>query len=132
MKKVSIFLVLLVLASLSACRAKPYSFKESTDDIDTIEIVWAENILEYTVKKELSETEKADFLEQFLTIPFQPYIYGDPMSVHGDAVKITYLNGDYEIICHHWAEYMKDGSVYSVRKNADDDAFDELLEKFLE
>lgn len=52
--------------------------------------------LNLIVIKTLSETEKTNFLEQFLMIKFDCYYVGDTMSVKGDAVKITYQNGDYE------------------------------------
>lgn len=54
------------------------------------------------------------------------------MSVSGNAVKITYQNGEYEIICHYWAEYVKNGEVYFVRKSCDEKDFNELIDNFLE
>ncbi len=134
MKKILLFIILasLVLLSLTGCDAKSYSFKKTIDEIESIEIVSAENSLEYTVVKTISETKKVDFLEQFQAIQFRSYYVGDPMSVSGNAVKITYRNGDYEMICHYWAEYVKNGEVYSVRKNCDEKVFNNLIKPFLE
>ncbi len=98
-------------------------FQKSVNEIESVEIVSAENSLAFTVIKTLSETEKNNFLEQFQRIPFDSYVVGDPMSVNGNAVKITYQNGDYEIICDYWAEYIKDGEVYFVRKSCDEKDF---------
>lgn len=134
MKKVFINITLFVLALLmfTGCGATTYSFKESVDEIESIEIVSAENSLEFTVTKTLSETEKNDFLEQFQVMKFDNYYVGDPMSINGNAVKITYQNGDYEMICHYWAEYVKNGEVYFVRKSCDEEDFNKLLNNFLE
>ena len=134
MKKFLLFISLssLIMIFLTSCSAKPYSFKEPIDEIESIEIVSAENSLEFTVTKTLSETEKEDFLEQFQMIKFYSYFVGDPMSVNGDAVKITYQNGDYEMICYYWAEYVKNGEVYFVQKSCDEKDFNELLNSFLE
>lgn len=107
-------------------------FKNPVDEIASIEIVSAENSLEYTVTKTLSEKEKNEFIEKFQAIRFDSYLIGDPMSVNGNAVKITYLNGDYEMICYYWAEYVKNGEVYSVRNSCDEKEFNELLNSFLE
>ena len=126
-----ILLSLIIVFTFSSCQASAYSFKESVDEIDTIEIVSAENSLEYTVLKTLSETERDNFLKQFKTIKFHRYIAGDPMSVSGNAVKITYRNENYEIICFYWAEYVNNGEVFYVWKNCDEDAFNRLLESFL-
>ena len=130
-KLLFITLLLLVLLSFAGCSEKTYMLKNSVDEIKSIEIVSAENSLEYTVTKTLSETEKEDFLEQLQKIKFDSYYVGDPMSVNGNAVKITYQKGDYEMICYYWAEYVKDGEVYFVRKSCDEEEFNELLNNFL-
>lgn len=124
--------VLFVLLYFTSCSEKTYALKNSVEQIESIEIVSAENSLEFTVTKTLSETEENDFLEKFQTIKFDSYFVGDPMSVNGNAVKITYQNGDYEMICYYWAEYVKNGEVYFVRKSCDEKEFDELLNSFLE
>ena len=116
---------------LASCGGNPYSFKESADEIESIEIVSAESSLEFDVIKTLSEQEKADFLEQFQMIKFDSYFVGDPMSVNGTAVKITYQSGDYEIICYRWAEYVKNGEVYFIKRSCDEEEFDKLLNNFL-
>ena len=91
-----------VIILFTGCGGQTYSLKQATDEIESIEIVSAESSLEYTVIKTLSDTEKQDFIEQFQHIEFSSYIWGDPMSVNGNAVKITYSNGDYEMICYSW------------------------------
>lgn len=133
MKKILLFAILfsLVLLTFTSCSAEPYSFKKSIDEIESVEIVSAENSLEFTVKKTLSETEKNDFLEQFQLIKFQTYSLGDPMSVYGDAIKITYQSGAYEMICFSWAEYVENGEIYFVRKSCDETVFNNLLNNFL-
>lgn len=122
----------LVLMTFTGCKGKPYILKMPADEIETIEIVSAENSLEFTVIKTLSETERKEFLEQFRRIEFNTYYIGDPMSVYGDAVKITYQNGDYEMICFFWAEYVKNGEIYFVRRSCDEEVFNNLIETFLE
>ena len=96
MKKTSfVGLVLFVLFSFTGCNGKTYVLKNPVDEIASIEIVSAENSLEYTVTKTLSEKEKNEFIEKFQAIRFDSYLIGDPMSVNGNAVKITFLNGDF-------------------------------------
>ena len=53
------------------------------------------------------------------------------MAVAGNAVKFTYSDGNYEVICDFWAEYVENGEVYSVRKNCNEYEFNELLSFFL-
>ena len=131
MKKILfVGLILVVLLLFTGCGEKTYVFKNPVDKIESIEIVSAKSSLEFTVTKTLSETEKNDFIEKFQTIEFYSYFFGDPMSVNGDAVKISYQNGDYEMVCYYWAEYVKNGEVYFIRKSCDEKEFNALLDRF--
>ena len=56
-KTLLIILFSLVLVCLTGCVVREYPFKEPIDEIESIEIVWAENSLEFTVIKTLSEEE---------------------------------------------------------------------------
>ena len=123
---------LITALAFCSCSKKTYSFKKTVDDIKSIEIVFAESSLDYTVLKTLSNVEKNDFIDQFQKIEFHNYYVGDPMSVTGNAVKITYYNGDYEIICYFWSEYVKNGEVYYVRKSCDEKMLTELIDSFLQ
>lgn len=133
MKKFLLFisLNLLIMIILTSCSAKPYSFKEPVDEIESIEIVSAENSLEFTVIKTLSKTEKEDFLKQFQGIKFNKYL-GDPPAVHGDAIKINYQSGVYEMICYYSAEYVENGVTHFLWKRCNEADFNELLYSFLE
>lgn len=132
MKRIFV-LILLVSAFMSctSCSENTYPFEESAEEIEHVEIVSAETSLDFTVLKALSEAEKNDFLERFRAIPFRTYYIGDPMSVNGTAVKITYYNGDYEMICHYWAESVSDGETHPVRRSCDEKVFHELIEHSL-
>ena len=132
MKKLLFFVASLVLLfSCTGCNEQKYSLKYSSDQICAIEIVSADSSLNYTVLKVLSETEKNSFIQQLETIAYRQYFIGDPKSISGIALKITYREGDYEMISSSWAEYVKDGDVFYIRRNCDDEAFNELVYDFL-
>ena len=57
---------------------------------------------------------------------------GDPPGVHGDAIKINYQSGVYEMINYFSAEYVEDGVVQFLWKRCDEKDFNELLEIFSE
>ena len=120
----------LVLIALIGCSGTTYPFKEPIDEIQSIEIVSAENSLDYTVIKTLSETEKGAFLEEFQKVEFRKYL-GDPPGVHGDAIRITYQSGVYEMICYFASEYVVDGRGFFHGRSCGEKAFEELLETFL-
>ena len=131
-KTLFIALILTVLIFVTGCSGKTYEFKKPIDEIESVEIVLAKSSVEFTVTKALSEIEKDAFIEKFQTLRFDTYILGDPMSISGNAVKITYQNGDYEMICYYWAEYVKNGDVYNVRKSCDEREFNKLINEFLD
>ena len=110
-KRLLIILFSLVLVCLTGCVVREYPFKEPIDEIESIEIVWAENSLEFTVIKTLSEDEKKDFLEQFQAIEFYGS-FGDPINLYEDSIKITYKSGTYEMVCSYTAEYVEDGEIH--------------------
>ena len=132
MKKVwvSLFSLLLVLLCLTGCNKETYSFRKSVDEIESIEIVSAEDSRHFVVIKTLSEEEKTEFLKQFQTLTFSTYYVGDPMSVYGTAVKFTYQSGDYEILCHDWGEYVNEEGVYGIWKSCDEEEFNALINGF--
>ena len=121
---------LFALLFLAGCNQGKYEFKHPVGEIEKIEIVSAENSRSYSVKKTLSENEKSEFIDKFQKIKFDKYYIGDPMSVSGTAVRIAYQNGDYEIICHYWSEYVKNGNIYYIRKSCDEKEFNKLLNQF--
>lgn len=121
----------LVLFFFTSCSENPYSFKEPKDDIERIEIVLAENSLEYTIIKTLSETEKNDFLVEFQEIKFHKYL-GDPPKLRGYSIKITYKSGVYEMICYYASEYVESGKIQSLWKRCDEKAFNNLIKLLLE
>ena len=130
-KTLLIILFSLVLVCLTGCVGREYPFKEPIDEIESIEIVWAENSLEFTVIKTLSEEEKKDFLEQFQAIEFYGS-FGDPINLYGDSIKITYKNGTYEMVCFYTAEYVEDGEIHFLWESCDEEEFNALLNSFLE
>ena len=132
MKKLLIFCVLFVLLFLTGCEEKPYEFINQVDEIENIEIVSVKSIREFTVIKTLSDTQRTEFLEKFQEIMFSRYLFGDPLAVHGDGVKITYKNGEYEIICAHVTEYVWGDTEYFVMINCDKEEFSALRNSFLE
>lgn len=127
----TVILFLLVLTTLTSCSGDAYSFEKSIDEIKSIEIVSAENSLEFTIIKTLSEGEKESFIEQFKKIKFYQY-FGDPSRVYGNTIKVEYSNGDYEMICSYTAEYVKNGNVHFLFKRCDEEEFNELLDNFFQ
>lgn len=133
MKKIlSTTLIFIVALSLFSCQAGPYPFKISEAEIESIEIVSAESSLDFTVVKTLSEDKEEDFLKRFQEIKFSKY-FGDPTKIYGNAVKINYKDGSYEMICNYTAEYVKDGTVYFLfRSCQEEEKFDNLINEFSE
>lgn len=129
-KSLLALLCLLLLFTLVSCIKATYPFIHPTDEIDRIEIVDAEDIYTFTVKKTLSDEEKDEFLKQFQKIKFTRYIIGDPLLVGGECIKITYQSGDYEMVCHFWNEYVQNGQCHYGWYNCDQQKFLDLLNQF--
>lgn len=127
-----VILFMLEMLIFTGCTPETYTLKRAAGEIERIEIVVANTSLDYSVKKALSPMEIVHFLEEFQKIKFNTYYIGDPMSIYGDSVKITYQNGDYEMICFYWSEYVENGEIYYIKKNCNENEFNELLNQFLD
>ena len=132
MKKILSCVLVFFLLTFVGCESKSYVLKNSVEEIESIEIVYAESSTAFSTLKKLSEDEKADFLTKFQKLKFSSYYFGDPMSVSGRTIKITYRNGNYEMICHYWAEYVKDGEIYFIKRNCDEDEFNSFIDFYME
>lgn len=130
-KRLICFLMCLLVAIIMVgCTEKSYELHQSVDKIVSIEIIVAESRTEYTVKKELSHSEIISFLGEFDRIKFKTY-YGSPTSIFGNAVKITYKDGNYELICARTIEYIEDGYVGHYVNYCDETEFDAFLSKYV-
>ena len=130
-KSILIAMFLVILLSCVGCDGEEYVFKQSLSEIQSIEVISAKSSIDFVVLKTLSEDEKEEFITRFRGLEFNSYYFGDPMAVAGNAVKFTYSDGNYEVICDYWAEYVENGEVYSVRKKCNEYEFNELLNYFL-
>ena len=126
-----LFNLLLFLFLCSGCAANSYSLEESIDEIERIEIVVAESSQDFRVIRMLTEVEATEFLEEFLNIQFRDYHIGDPMYIHGTAVRIAYKNGDYEMICSFWSEYVKDNEAYFKKVYCEETSFNSIVDSFM-
>lgn len=129
-KAVLAALLFLVLFTSTGCGGKTYPFRQSVDEIESVEIVSAEDAFAFTVVKTLSEAETQEFLKQFQTMLFYRYL-GDPRTLYGDSIRIVYSNGNYEMICKHTAEYVENGRRLYRWTSCYEDEFNELINSFL-
>lgn len=131
MKKRILFIILsvFILFFFTGCSVEQYS-EVVVDEIERVEIVSAENSLEYTVIKKLSEVEEDMFIEQLLNVKFYQS-YGDPPELSGDCIKITYNNGVFEMLCDNTMEYVENGRAHLLFKACDEEVFNNLYNSFL-
>lgn len=128
---ICLVMFLLVAIIMVGCTEESYELRQSTDKIVSIEIIVAESKNEYTIIKELSDSEIRSFTEALGSIRFRSY-YGTPRPISGNAIKITYKDGNYELICANTAEYMKDGYIFYIVLYCDEAEFDDFLAKYVD
>ena len=144
MKK-SIFIAVLCLLSvlLVSCTV-PYSFMHGEPDIDTIkiEIVNLETEMGYragsryneeniSVIKVIETDKNEEFLSDFKKIKsYQPNFGSRIDCISGVAIRITYANGDIELITDYGTATVKNGEIHNQTTTFDSDAFSELIDKY--
>ncbi len=144
MKKGILIAVLCVLSALLVSCTVPYSFMHGVPDIDTIqiEIVNLKTEMGYhagspyseenvSVIKVIENDKIEDFLSDFKKIKsYQPIFSGRIDSISGEAIRITYANGDIELITSYGAATVKNGEINNQNTTFDSDDFNALLEKY--
>ncbi len=142
-KTVLIAALCLVSVLLVSCTA-PYSFMHGEPDIDTIkiEIVKLETAMGYhegspyneeniSVIKVIENDKKEEFLSDFKKIKsYQPNFGSRIDSISGEAIRITYANGDIELITHYGTATVKNGKIHVQTTTFDSDHFSELIHKY--
>lgn len=132
MKKIMLVIIFVsvVALSLSGCSTTPFPTRDSLDEIQSIEIVSAEDSFEYTVIKTLNEREIEEFMKKFKILSFKKYV-GTPPAPHGNCIRIVYESGNYDMISYFSSEYVENGVRQFYWRSCDEDRFDELIEEFL-
>lgn len=105
--KLLICFILMLLLPVTGCQfTYKYELMQSSDEIVKISIVFLDDG-EIFVRKELSPEAGKEFLSEILGLSYYKY-WNDPSTMlAGDAAKISYSNGDYEIISTEASAYFK-------------------------
>ena len=144
MKKGIFIAVFCLLSVLLVSCTVPYSFMHGEPDIDTIqiEIVNLETEMGYhagfpyneeniSIIKIIDIDKNEEFLSDFKKIKsYQPNFGSRIDSISGEAIRITYANGDVELITRYGTATVKNGEIHTQTTTFDSDAFSELIEKY--
>ena len=129
----SIMLIVLILMFISGCdRRAEYEFLQPNENISKIEYVTAWYNKEAIVIKELNKDQFEEFLLDFNYLECYKYFTHPGSLLPGDnAIKTTYINGDFELINENeQATYIdgifKDYGYYYF----DNEQFQELINKY--
>ena len=145
MKKGILITVLCLLSLILVSCSAPYSFMHGEPDIDTIkiEIVNLEVDMGYhegvdyseeyvTVIKAIESDKNEEFLSDFKKIKcYQPVVGSRIDSISGKAIRITYANGDIELITHYGTATVQNGEIHNSTTTFDSDQFSKLIDKYL-
>ena len=113
-------------------------------DIDTIkiEIVNLQTNMGYhegvdyseeyiTVIKTIESDKNEEFLSDFKKIKcYQPIVGSRIDSISGKAIRITYANGDIELITDYGTATVRNGEIHNSTTTFDSDQFSKLIDKY--
>ena len=144
MKKGILITVFCLLSLILVSCSASYSFMHGEPDIDTIkiEIVNLEIDMGYhagddyseeyiTVIKAIESDKNEEFLSDFKKIKcYQPVVGSRIDSISGKAIRITYANGDIELITHYGTATVQNGEIHNSTTTFDSDQFSKLIDKY--
>lgn len=141
MKKITLFMILLQIFILLGCQRNYYNYSNLKDTIVKIEILHIVNkfsveenasdydITLYTVLEETSQIQ--DLLKDLSKIKFIKPL-GSPAALSGDAIKLIFLTGEYEIISQRATRrYTSKGKEIMVIQECNKKQFDFLIKKYI-
>ena len=144
MKKGILITVFCLLSLIFVSCSSPYSFMHGVPDIDTIkiDIVNLETNMGYhegvdyseeyiTVIKTIESDKNEEFLSDFKKIKcYQPIVGSRIDSISGKAIRITYANGDIELITDYGTATVQNGEIHNSTTKFDSDEFSKLIDKY--
>ncbi len=136
-----LYFIILVIAStfLVGCKeTHDYVYMHESNQISSVDIVYTEifaNEIQITVLKEIDQSDIENIISKINAIKFNKYLYVDQASIYDKkAIRITYMNDDYEIITYDAQEIFFDtdqssrlGRFYCLKTE-----FDEILSFYVE
>ena len=126
-KRLLCFVLLIAVFTLSGCRRSRYVFRQSVDEIVSVDIADGRDCYNPIVLKSLNDYEREVFFEKFDRIIFQSDIANDPSGALSVSFVITYNDGAFEIIDHFRSYYMNDGFLYPIPRFCDEQKFKDLM-----
>ena len=144
MKKAFLLVVIGLLSVILVSCSTSYSFMHGEPDIDTIkiEIVNLETDMGYhegvdyseeyiTVIKTIESDKNEEFLSDFKKNKcYQPIVGSRIDSISGKAIRITYANGDIELITDYGTATVRNGEIRNSTTTFDSDEFSKLIDKY--
>ena len=144
MKKSILIALIFLLSFLLVSCAVPYSFMHGEPDIDSIqiEIVNLETEMGYhegspyneedvSVIKVIESDRNKEFLSDFKKVKsYQPNFGSRIDSILGVAIRITYANGDVELITQYGTATVTNGKIRNHTTTFASDGFSELIDKY--
>lgn len=133
----AIFTVLLILCTIMSECNKVYYWElgGSLDEIANIEIVEIEDFYKNDLKIicETDENNYQELIKDVSGLKFEKY-FGDPLKPYGKAIKITFKNGNYDLISQCEPRHCNkgEGMVESriTRLSCSSTEFQQLIEKW--
>ena len=110
MKKFFALYLLLLLLLLSSCKSQEgYTFAQSFENIESIDIIYVspysapprKGFLEFEPVATVESEQWDVFFESFYNIPCSAYFLDPHHDLSGNVIRIIYLDGTHEVISAH-------------------------------
>lgn len=132
-------LIVVIIFSLSACLYVPASYVCDSSKVESVQIIelgkWDEETREYHYTVLVDVIDHSVFIERLNNLEDNDFffIFGDPdVFFNGDvAIRINYLNGDYDLIKCKIQNFYRSGVCESGRVSFNQDQFDALINDYL-
>lgn len=132
---ISVFLIICCFA-FAGCKTYHWNLEKTIDEIERIEIIYMNDVYtdDYDFICEIQKSDYSEVIEDIEKLEAHRY-FGDLMGTYGKTIRITFINGDFDLISLYAPRHSYSNSEYSEEKSRwgfDIDEFNNLIEKWTE
>ena len=141
MKKFLALYLLLLLLLLSSCKSQEeYTFAQSFENIESIDIIYVspysspprKGFLEFEPVATIENEQWDEFFESFCNMPCNAYFLDPHQDLSGNVIRIIYLDGMHEVISAHTGVQIDTNNRWWYPPYFFDiDAFDSLIDTYM-
>lgn len=132
----SVLLTVIAGITFSGCKVYHWKIEKNIEEIECIEIIYINDFYnnDYDLICEISDKQFSEIVKDIENLEAKKYA-GSLTNPHNKTVRITFVNGDYDLISEYEPRHLYNGEAVSNSKTTrlcfSEEEFNRLIEKWI-